>query len=1018
MPSFFSFGNKFSFKNGKFTIRNSSLPDFNGINTGFAIWDGVTRHLTTVGTNGRPSYYGCFDMTGNAYTWNDLNGTVSGLRGLRGNDFDDYYTNDESGDYRYEYPTNTSYSVVGCRIASLNNPYSFPNFALVGDINNAADSKGYGAVSYTYYMNKYHLTNDEYAVFLNAIAKTDTYGAYSTSMNTDSRAGLIRNGSSGNYVYTVKNNYGNKPVVMVNWFQSVRYCNWLHNNKPTGAQSNSTTEDGAYTLNGRTSGNAVVKNSGAKYHIPTENEWYKAGYYKGGGTNKGYWLYGTQTNDRPSPVYADENGNGTIRPVALKPTTTTGTNVSTTPVSDRIYNTNIVVNYANVTSNGITAITPITQNDPKLPANFSLSNNLGKYNITTNSSVSGNIETCFTLPSSVTKAVFDSTRIFHTTAAGVTSDVTILTGANAPNYSLRKICARTTSFSDFHMIPETTFINQPIPSNISGVPGNGLINLSWSMSDITGIDNYIVKYSTDSGSSWTEFNHNAFTTTSTTVNGLTNGTNYVFTIASVSASGTSNFSSTSSSFTPVSSVPDVVTGVSAIAGTNSAIVSWNVPNNNGSSITSYNVQYSSNSGSSWASSNDPLYLFSDDVSPTRSLIVTNLSAIPYIFRVSAVNDTGSGSYSSSSDSVTPTDPAGVTPTPTPSSSAIAITPTPTATLTQTPTITPTATITNTPTSSTIPVTPTPTSSPAVSYTTNAVMLTSGTSYTVPSGATSMKAWLVTQGGSGGWGRGAVVAYKTFSVTGGQSISYVVQAARNSPVLRYNNQSLLGNTAPLCFPSTSLSTARNTNYGTRVSKTFYANQGKYGAWRNYLSFTGTALPNLTTLTCGGITIEAVHDLTSLSGLNTSTGDIAQGTDSNYYNYFGYPAFGGWSSNCDGGQFGGEGNFYGWNVSAIKGNLPYNSGAGGAVGGDSSNKGSPTYRNIMTDVSGLKAALALAGVSTTQGGGSSDAAAFGSGGSALNEKYGPTFAPGVGGGGSTNGWVGNSTGGSGAIVLLFS
>lgn len=777
MPSFFSFGNKFSFKNNKFTIRNSSLPDFNGINTGFAIWDGVTRHLTTVGTNGRPSYYGCFDMTGNAYTWNDLNGTVSGLRGLRGNDFDDYYTNDESGDYRYEYPTNTSYSVVGCRIASLNNPYSFPNFALVGDINNSADSKGYGAVSYTYYMNKYHLTNDEYAVFLNAIAKTDTYSVYSTSMNTDVRAGLIRSGSSGNYVYTVKNNYGNKPVVMVNWFQCVRYCNWLHNNKPTGAQSNSTTEGGAYTLNGQTSGNAVVKNAGAKYHIPTENEWYKAGYYKGGGTNKGYWLYGTQTNDRPSPVYADENGNGTIRPVALKPTTTTGTNVSTTPVSDRIYNTNIVVNYANVASNGITAITPITQNDPKLPANFSLSNNLGKYNISTNSSISGNIETCFTLPTSVTQAVFDKTRIFHTTAAGVTSDVTILTGANAPNYSLRKICARTTSFSDFHMIPETTFIDQPVPSNISGVPGNGLINLSWSMSDITGIENYIVKYSTDSGSSWTEFNHNAFTTTSTTVDGLTNGTNYVFTIASVSSSGTSNFSSTSSSFTPVSSVPDVVTGVSAIAGTNSATVSWDVPNNNGSSITNYNVQYSSNSGSSWTSSNDPLYLFSDDVSPTRSLIVTNLSAIPYIFRVSAVNGTGSGSYSSSSSSITPTDAAGVNPTPTPSSSAVAITPTPTATLTQTPTTTPTATITNTPTSSTIPVTPTPTSSPAVSYTTNAVMLTSGSSYTVPSGANSMKVWAIGAGGSvrtnGLYAGAGGVAYRTYSVTPGSTVSYTV-----------------------------------------------------------------------------------------------------------------------------------------------------------------------------------------------------------------------------------------------------
>jgi hypothetical protein len=588
-------------------------------------------------------------------------------------------------------------------------------------------------------MNKYHLTNDEYAVFLNAIAKTDTYGVYTTSMNTDIRAGLIRSGSSGNYVYTVKNKYGDKPVVMVNWFQCVRYCNWLHNNKPTGAQSNSTTEDGAYTLNGRTSGNAVVKNAGAKYHIPTENEWYKAGYYKGGGTNKGYWLYGTQTNDRPSPVYADENGNGTIRPVALKPVTTTGTNVSTAPVNDKIYNTNIVVNYANVASNGVTVITPITQKYPKLPANFSLSDNLGQYNINTNASVSGSIDICFTLPSSITKAVFDKTRIFHTVSSGATTDVTVLTGPNAPNYSLRKICARTNSFSDFHMVAETTFIDQPIPSNIIGVPGNGSIALSWSMSDTTGIENYIVKYSTDSGSSWTEFNHNAFTTTSTTVDGLTNGTGYVFTIASVSSSGISNFSTTSSSFTPVASVPDVVTGVSAVAGTNSAKVSWNAPNNNGSAITSYNVQYSSNSGSSWTSSNDPLYLFSDDVSTTRSLTVTNLYPISHIFRVAAINGVGSGNYSSSSDSVIVSgtipdcdliisDTVTISPTPTPSVTPT-ITPTITPSLTPTSTVTPTITSSITPTRTPVPAGPVITTTyqnPNVTYSglgTNTVTIT-------------------------------------------------------------------------------------------------------------------------------------------------------------------------------------------------------------------------------------------------------------------------------------------------------
>jgi len=40
----------------------------------------------------------------------------------------------------------------------------------------------------------------------------------------------------------------------------------------------------------------------AKYFLPSENEWYKAAYYKSGGTNAGYWYYPTQSNTAPSNV--------------------------------------------------------------------------------------------------------------------------------------------------------------------------------------------------------------------------------------------------------------------------------------------------------------------------------------------------------------------------------------------------------------------------------------------------------------------------------------------------------------------------------------------------------------------------------------------------------------------------------------------------------------------------------------------------------------------------------------------
>jgi len=44
---------------------------------------------------------------------------------------------------------------------------------------------------------------------------------------------------------------------------------------------NSTTEAGAYSLNGATSGNFDVwRNPGANYWIPSEDEWYKAAYHQ------------------------------------------------------------------------------------------------------------------------------------------------------------------------------------------------------------------------------------------------------------------------------------------------------------------------------------------------------------------------------------------------------------------------------------------------------------------------------------------------------------------------------------------------------------------------------------------------------------------------------------------------------------------------------------------------------------------------------------------------------------------
>jgi formylglycine-generating enzyme required for sulfatase activity len=38
-------------------------------------------------------------------------------------------------------------------------------------------------------------------------------------------------------------------------------------------------------------GSSVARKVGAKVYLTSEDEWYKAAYYKGGGTSAGYWFY-------------------------------------------------------------------------------------------------------------------------------------------------------------------------------------------------------------------------------------------------------------------------------------------------------------------------------------------------------------------------------------------------------------------------------------------------------------------------------------------------------------------------------------------------------------------------------------------------------------------------------------------------------------------------------------------------------------------------------------------------------
>ena len=168
------------------------------------------------------------------------------------------------------------------------------DWVTVGNTGNAADPlTGFGAVGYSYQIGKYEVTNAQYGAFLNAAAKTDSYGLYNTDLEI---YGITRSGSSGSYTYSVTGVLANRPVVYISWFDAARFANWMVNGQGSGS-----TETGAYTLNGATSG-IFLANAGAQVYIPTEDEWYKAAYYNA--ANQTYSLY---PNGQDSITTADAN---------------------------------------------------------------------------------------------------------------------------------------------------------------------------------------------------------------------------------------------------------------------------------------------------------------------------------------------------------------------------------------------------------------------------------------------------------------------------------------------------------------------------------------------------------------------------------------------------------------------------------------------------------------------------------------------------------------------------------------
>lgn len=147
----------------------------------------------------------------------------------------------------------------------------------------------WGRVDYSYRLTKTEVTAGVYLEFVRAYLRANPPGP--VGPDTGLSGGLIQ------VIFgqaTLPNAFREFPATM-SWEFAARYCNWLHNDKATSREA---FERGVYDTSTFRYENDVPLHQttpapGAKYWIPSVDEWYKGAYYDPNKNNGlgGYWMY-------------------------------------------------------------------------------------------------------------------------------------------------------------------------------------------------------------------------------------------------------------------------------------------------------------------------------------------------------------------------------------------------------------------------------------------------------------------------------------------------------------------------------------------------------------------------------------------------------------------------------------------------------------------------------------------------------------------------------------------------------
>ncbi len=174
------------------------------------------------------------------------------------------------------------FSIDFVNIGYAGNAAKYVDYGTAPDLGDDYDAPyaGYGAVAYNYRLGKYEITIDQFA---KAYAVDDT----------------ISNGNENYWNDGIRNVGDGAPACALTWTEAARFANWL---------TSGSAGTGVYQFSGDllTGINRSYRNGNdLAYVLPTDDEWYKAAFYKP--VNDGtYSLYSSGTAN--SPIVGTSNG--------------------------------------------------------------------------------------------------------------------------------------------------------------------------------------------------------------------------------------------------------------------------------------------------------------------------------------------------------------------------------------------------------------------------------------------------------------------------------------------------------------------------------------------------------------------------------------------------------------------------------------------------------------------------------------------------------------------------------------